>query len=176
MTTPGRMSATPILSLLSRPPTGVARVKPPRLHHRIRHRSMYSSAPGRKRKNESPSSALKSVTSSTLPKTAAPPATSTGGSTRRVMPSITPASRTAPTLSQSLNRPGFNKNKHRHLGADVDARESSRLQSRSPVIRPGKANSPEYRSAARKWVASIIALPIFIVTSYFLFDRCMPPL
>lgn len=37
-------------------------------------------------------------------------------------------------------------------------------------------NSPEYKSASRKWVASIIALPIFIVTSYFLFDRCrLPP-
>lgn len=36
-------------------------------------------------------------------------------------------------------------------------------------------NSPEYKSASRKWVASIIALPIFIVTSYFLFDRCRLP-
>ncbi|KAI8714117.1 hypothetical protein NCS52_01131100 [Fusarium sp. LHS14.1] len=28
-----------------------------------------------------------------------------------------------------------------------------------------------YKSAARKWTASIIALPILLVTSYYLFDR-----
>ncbi|KAK7423970.1 hypothetical protein QQZ08_008794 [Neonectria magnoliae] len=28
-----------------------------------------------------------------------------------------------------------------------------------------------YNSAARKWVSSIIALPILLVTSYYLFDR-----
>lgn len=31
----------------------------------------------------------------------------------------------------------------------------------------------KYNTAARKWVSSIIALPIFFVTSYYLFDRCM---
>jgi hypothetical protein len=30
----------------------------------------------------------------------------------------------------------------------------------------------KYNTAARKWVSSIIALPIFLVTSYYLFDRC----
>lgn len=30
----------------------------------------------------------------------------------------------------------------------------------------------KYNTAARKWVSSIIALPIFFVTSYYLFDRC----
>lgn len=29
----------------------------------------------------------------------------------------------------------------------------------------------KYNTAARKWVSSIIALPIFLVTSYYLFDR-----
>ena len=29
-----------------------------------------------------------------------------------------------------------------------------------------------YKSAARKWVSSLIALPILLVTSYYLFDRC----
>ncbi|GJN74670.1 hypothetical protein VFPFJ_07697 [Purpureocillium lilacinum] len=28
-----------------------------------------------------------------------------------------------------------------------------------------------YNTAARKWVSSIIALPILLVTSYYLFDR-----
>jgi hypothetical protein len=31
----------------------------------------------------------------------------------------------------------------------------------------------KYNTAARKWVSSIIALPIFFVTSYYLFDRRM---
>lgn len=38
-----------------------------------------------------------------------------------------------------------------------------------PKIDP---SSPEYKQAARKWVATIIALPVLIVTSYFLFERC----
>ncbi|KAI9152009.1 Transcription elongation factor SPT5 [Paramyrothecium foliicola] len=29
-----------------------------------------------------------------------------------------------------------------------------------------------YKTAARKWVSSIVALPILLVTSYYLFDRC----
>lgn len=29
-----------------------------------------------------------------------------------------------------------------------------------------------YKSAARRWTATIIALPILLVTSYYLFDRC----
>lgn len=30
----------------------------------------------------------------------------------------------------------------------------------------------EYQAAARKWTASLIAFPIFLVTSYYLVDRC----
>jgi hypothetical protein len=35
-----------------------------------------------------------------------------------------------------------------------------------------KEYTKKYNTAARKWVSSIIALPIFFVTSYYLFDRC----
>ncbi|RSL50846.1 hypothetical protein CEP54_011712 [Fusarium duplospermum] len=35
-----------------------------------------------------------------------------------------------------------------------------------------KEYQKRYKSAARKWTASIIALPILLVTSYYLFDRC----
>ncbi|ROW04879.1 hypothetical protein VMCG_04927 [Cytospora schulzeri] len=38
----------------------------------------------------------------------------------------------------------------------------------NPRIDP---SSPEYKEAARKWVSTMIALPILIVTTYFLFDR-----
>ncbi|KAH6877185.1 hypothetical protein B0T10DRAFT_464886 [Thelonectria olida] len=34
-----------------------------------------------------------------------------------------------------------------------------------------KEYTKKYNTAARKWVSSIIALPIFFVTSYYLFDR-----
>lgn len=34
-----------------------------------------------------------------------------------------------------------------------------------------KEYQKRYNSAARKWVSSIIALPILLVTSYYLFDR-----
>lgn len=47
---------------------------------------------------------------------------------------------------------------------------------RTPGMQGSIKNTPEYKSASRKWIASIIALPIFIVTSYFLFDRCRGPL
>lgn len=39
-------------------------------------------------------------------------------------------------------------------------------------------NSPEYKQAAWKWTSAMVAMPILLVTSYFLFDRCayrLPP-
>jgi hypothetical protein len=41
--------------------------------------------------------------------------------------------------------------------------------SAKPKIDP---SSPEYKQAARRWVSTMVALPILIVTSYFLFERC----
>lgn len=34
------------------------------------------------------------------------------------------------------------------------------------------AYDKRYKTASRKWVSSMIALPILLVTSYYLFDRC----
>ncbi|KAK0749744.1 hypothetical protein B0T18DRAFT_427816 [Schizothecium vesticola] len=39
------------------------------------------------------------------------------------------------------------------------------------VKKPVDINSREYKSAARKWTALIVALPILFVTSYYLYDR-----
>jgi hypothetical protein len=33
-------------------------------------------------------------------------------------------------------------------------------------------SSPEYKQASRRYVSVMVALPILLVTSYFLFDRC----
>ncbi|SPO07702.1 uncharacterized protein DNG_10397 [Cephalotrichum gorgonifer] len=41
----------------------------------------------------------------------------------------------------------------------------------APRMQRRSNKSPEYKSAARKWSASIVALPVFLVTSYYLFDR-----
>lgn len=44
--------------------------------------------------------------------------------------------------------------------------------------RPRKTDpsSPEYKQASRRYVSVMVALPIFLVTSYFLFDRCTFPM
>lgn len=42
---------------------------------------------------------------------------------------------------------------------------------REPVKKPVNVNGPEYKSAARKWTAVMVALPILAVTSYYLYDR-----
>ena len=171
------MSAPPILPSLSRHSAGVAYEKASHLCRMIPHRTMYSFPPRQKNTNESPKAVLKSAPSSRLSKAPSPPAHSASGSTRRVTPSKAADSRTAQTRSQNLNCPGPNKNTYHHFGAGVLPRANViPPQSRPQVIQRGKENSREYKSAARKWVASIIALPIFIVTSYFLYDRRMPPL
>jgi len=54
------------------------------------------------------------------------------------------------------------------------ARTSAPTRSmRKPQISPGPGatRTPEYKAAARKWTMSLIALPVFLVTSYYLFDR-----
>lgn len=171
------MPAPTTLHLLGRRSAGVARVKPSRLYRTIRDRAMYSSAPSRERTTESPNSVLKCAPSPRRSKTPGPLPSHTNGSARRVSPPKPVGSQTAQTRSQKLKSLGSNENTRHHFGADVNAREHSiPPQSRPRVIRRGKVNSGEYNSAARKWVASMIAFPIFIVTSYFLFDRCMPPL
>jgi hypothetical protein len=54
------------------------------------------------------------------------------------------------------------------------------MQSRRAAEAEGEAQTKKahhkeyqkrYNTAARKWVSSMIALPILLVTSYYLFDR-----
>jgi hypothetical protein len=44
----------------------------------------------------------------------------------------------------------------------------------SETDRPKKTDpsSPEYKQASRRYVSVMVALPVLLVTSYFLFDRC----
>ncbi|KAI0837044.1 hypothetical protein F5Y06DRAFT_90698 [Hypoxylon sp. FL0890] len=51
--------------------------------------------------------------------------------------------------------------------------QRAHLPPRSTIPRPTRINpsSPEYKQAARKYTQVLVALPILLVTSYFLFDR-----
>ncbi|KAK4445523.1 hypothetical protein QBC34DRAFT_428893 [Podospora aff. communis PSN243] len=40
-----------------------------------------------------------------------------------------------------------------------------------PPPKPVDVKSPEYKQAARKWTSLMVALPILVVSSYYLFDR-----
>lgn len=51
---------------------------------------------------------------------------------------------------------------------------SARIQAEkdAPPVESAEAYKARYQSAARRWTGTIIALPILLVTSYYLFDRC----
>ncbi|KAK3182507.1 hypothetical protein K4F52_006147 [Lecanicillium sp. MT-2017a] len=51
---------------------------------------------------------------------------------------------------------------HRAAGEEEDAQRRREAE---------RAYQARYKSAARRWVSSVVALPILLVTSYYLFDR-----
>jgi multidrug efflux pump subunit AcrB len=53
---------------------------------------------------------------------------------------------------------------HRAAGEEADAERRKEAE---------REYQARYKSAARRWVSSVVALPILLVTSYYLFDRCM---
>lgn len=57
-------------------------------------------------------------------------------------------------------------------GGAPDASEAPAGGGAKPRVDP---SSPEYKRAARRWVSGMVAMPILIVTSYFLFNRCKLP-
>ena len=50
----------------------------------------------------------------------------------------------------------------------VDHQSANAQHKRAPFV---DTRSPAYKQAARKWVLGMIATPIFLVTSYVLFQR-----
>ncbi|KAI1264856.1 hypothetical protein F5Y18DRAFT_69098 [Xylariaceae sp. FL1019] len=59
---------------------------------------------------------------------------------------------------------------------DPQAKRPVKAPAQAPVrIRaprfPANTNSKAYKQAARRWTSTMVALPILIVTSYYLFDR-----
>ncbi|KAL2105815.1 hypothetical protein VUR80DRAFT_7711 [Thermomyces stellatus] len=151
----------------------MAHVKPSHLYRTICDRAMYSSMPRRKPANKRPTSVLQSISGSKSSKLPGSPGRSNGGSAGHGTPSKAADSRTGQIPPKDINSPSLNRDTHHRFGAGASRTDPIPPQTRPQMIWRGMENSPAYKSAARKWVASIIALPIFIVTSYFLFDRLM---
>lgn len=92
-----------------------------------------------------------------------PTASSTKAAATPASPATSPA-KSAPTLTPaSKSRPASAPLPY------VAHTPKPAEPSREP--KPVDPSSPEYKRASRKWVSTMIALPILIVTSYFLFDR-----
>ncbi|KAI0160601.1 hypothetical protein GGR57DRAFT_519478 [Xylariaceae sp. FL1272] len=53
----------------------------------------------------------------------------------------------------------------------VEAPIRNPIQQRNAPRVPADTNSKAYKQAARRWTSTMVALPILIVTSYYLFDR-----
>ncbi|KAK8103521.1 uncharacterized protein PG998_010554 [Apiospora kogelbergensis] len=83
-------------------------------------------------------------TPKTLPYQPRPPMSNAPSSGSAPAPSSQRAGRPAPTLPASL---------------------------RAPRPRPVDPSSPAYKAASRKYVSTMIAMPILLVTSWVLFDR-----
>ncbi|KAL6888060.1 hypothetical protein GGI43DRAFT_417002 [Trichoderma evansii] len=101
----------------------------------------------------STSSARVSGTSST---TTAAAATAEGSS-----PSAAAALRTAEARESALRAARMRR----------QAQKKDREEEAEKKREEEREYKKKYNTAARKWVSSIIALPIFFVTSYYLFDR-----
>ncbi|KAM3513483.1 hypothetical protein MY11210_002871 [Beauveria gryllotalpidicola] len=58
--------------------------------------------------------------------------------------------------------------------ADSGTGTTARIQAEKEASRPAETADEyktRYKSAARRWTTTVIALPILLVTSYYLFDR-----
>ncbi|PTB73903.1 hypothetical protein M440DRAFT_1055037 [Trichoderma longibrachiatum ATCC 18648] len=77
---------------------------------------------------------------------------------------------------QIMTRRGFSTNRSLHKGqgkeADGEAlRTAERRAEEARAAEERREYKRRYDGAARRWVSTIIALPILLVTSYYLFDR-----
>ena len=87
-------------------------------------------------------------------------------SSRRKLPSLKEANRFAVTGESSRGGPGSGAAKSRAQQAAEDARGA-----RPELLQPGEMPA-KYKPAMRRVQAIIVALPIVIVTSYMLYERC----
>jgi hypothetical protein len=113
---------------------------------------------------------MKTKPTSTTPTTAAasPSPVHPAGSPRQ-------ARATVPEMDAGLTQPAAQRSGH------VMTRPTAVLPGRQTAV-PTPTNAPvnaaalsktaEYKRASRRWTSVIVALPILIVTSYYLFDRC----
>ncbi|KAI2627869.1 hypothetical protein GGS26DRAFT_122019 [Hypomontagnella submonticulosa] len=61
----------------------------------------------------------------------------------------------------------------KHIPRPQPAAQRTHLPPRpaAPISKRADPSSPEYRRAARKYTQLMVAMPILLVTSWFLFDR-----
>ncbi|KAG6001969.1 hypothetical protein E4U21_003605, partial [Claviceps maximensis] len=78
----------------------------------------------------------------------------------RTRQELTPASISAPTAARQAALQASHLQRHREFEIIAEKNKAD-----------GKDYQKRYNTAARKWVSTMIALPILIVTSYYLFDR-----
>ena len=152
---------------LNRRPAWLLRRLSPHLGSALQDRAAYSSVSRRKPSNRKPTLVSRPLPASKTSKTSSAQGNNAGGPTAPGTPTNAgnPRCHNSRTLSPS---PIF-----RSTPGTPARTDPVTPKSRAPLIPRGKATSREYKSASRKWVACIIALPVFIVTSYHLFDRCM---
>ncbi|KAJ3474423.1 hypothetical protein NLG97_g9854 [Lecanicillium saksenae] len=80
-----------------------------------------------------------------------------------------PASRSSPKPASSAVRQTPAANNASAAAAATRARLNA--EKGAPPVETAEEYQARYKSAARRWTSTIIALPILLVTSYYLFDR-----
>ncbi|KZL80157.1 hypothetical protein CI238_08351 [Colletotrichum incanum] len=120
------------------------------------------------KKTTTPAAATKTATTAATKKTATNKAAAAAPKAPTTNPVIaTSASAPNPTPASTLTR-----DPSRHVTPTSPLPSQSLEQEVRPKLNP---NSKEYRkaygTAARKWTSAMVAMPILLVTSYYLFDR-----
>ncbi|KAL9480373.1 hypothetical protein ACSS6W_005159 [Trichoderma asperelloides] len=126
----------------------------------------YATTPASSRTSPSAAKAINkpppgSVSSARVPGTSSTTAAAATATAEASSPSAAAALRTAEARESALRAARMRRQ------AQKQDREAEAAKKREEE----REYKKKYNTAARKWVSSIIALPIFLVTSYYLFDR-----
>ncbi|EFR05380.1 hypothetical protein MGYG_08391 [Nannizzia gypsea CBS 118893] len=83
----------------------------------------------------------------------------------------TPASELAKAISQSKQSPSVYLQPPKPSHVVPTQEELGRMGVRGAPKQPDIKRTPQYKSAARRWTMTIVALPILLYTSYSLYQR-----
>lgn len=90
--------------------------------------------------------------------------------TQRRLASSSSGPRQPPAAKRTATPPPPSPSSSSSAAAATRARISAEKE--APPVETAEEYKARYKSAARRWTATVIALPILLVTSYYLFDRC----